>query len=382
MKTPCRLWRIIILLTLLMQTAAGSAQEGLPPLPDDLDLGDVLFPGITYTGTVVDEQGSRYVLLAEAGDQLVVRMTRRSGNLVPYVELIEASGTLIAETAANDLAGKTATLRHTLEAQGWYYIRARNDPAAGLVRTGTYELVLVGPTETIYSILRPGSTPPDSGALSYFLTLTPSATPTIPPTKTSTPTPRPTNTATRIPSPVPATATPNDVIGYANVNTLYSATLNLRDQAKVDAQIIEELPFGTSVEIIGGPVRQDGFTWWNVRSPSGNTGWSVESADNVQTLVFSPRALGDTNPLARNMPPPGFHNGQWVTIASNVLVRSRPSVTNGKTEVVLSRQQTGTVVGMPAPNYDAFGKLRWWHLIRFDDEAITTGWVIETALSN
>jgi len=60
--------------------------------------------------------------------------------------------------------------------------------------------------------------------------------------------------------------------------------LKLRAAPGVRNPILENLPSGTLVTIIGAPQRADGMIWWQVRSPSGMEGWSVEAADGLQTL--------------------------------------------------------------------------------------------------
>jgi len=60
--------------------------------------------------------------------------------------------------------------------------------------------------------------------------------------------------------------------------------LKLRAAPGVRNPILENLPSGTLVTIIGAPQRADGMIWWQVRSPNGTEGWSVEAADGLQTL--------------------------------------------------------------------------------------------------
>jgi serine/threonine-protein kinase len=64
--------------------------------------------------------------------------------------------------------------------------------------------------------------------------------------------------------------------------------LKLRAAPGIRNPILENLPRGTVVTIIGPPQRADGLIWWQVRSPSGMEGWSVEAADGLQTLQRIP----------------------------------------------------------------------------------------------
>lgn len=77
-----------------------------------------------------------------------------------------------------------------------------------------------------------------------------------------------------------------DILRYARVNTEYGATLNLRETPSADSRILEEFPHGTAVSIISGPVDSGRYRWWQIYSPMGNTGWSVEAVDNVRTLAI------------------------------------------------------------------------------------------------
>lgn len=60
---------------------------------------------------------------------------------------------------------------------------------------------------------------------------------------------------------------------YVRANT---EGLNVRAQPGVapDNPVIFSLGPGTALEIIGGPVEADGFTWWQIRGPTGE-GWSA-----------------------------------------------------------------------------------------------------------
>jgi hypothetical protein len=74
-----------------------------------------------------------------------------------------------------------------------------------------------------------------------------------------------------------ATAAPTaSADGLAPGRTAYvradAPGLNVRAQAGATSQIIFSLGPGSEVEIIGGPVEADGFTWWQVRGPTA-AGW-------------------------------------------------------------------------------------------------------------
>ncbi len=61
--------------------------------------------------------------------------------------------------------------------------------------------------------------------------------------------------------------------------------LNVRDGAGINYNRVTRLESGTIVEIIGGPTEADGYRWWQIRTDSGVVGWSVDFADNEQTLI-------------------------------------------------------------------------------------------------
>lgn len=66
----------------------------------------------------------------------------------------------------------------------------------------------------------------------------------------------------------------------ARVTFTDGTPLRLRDGPGTTATFLQDLPEGTSFEIIGGPVCADGFTWWNVQLADGTQGWSAEGDDD------------------------------------------------------------------------------------------------------
>jgi uncharacterized protein YgiM (DUF1202 family) len=49
--------------------------------------------------------------------------------------------------------------------------------------------------------------------------------------------------------------------------------LNLRSDAGVAADVLEELGAGASATVVGGPTTADGYTWYQVQAADGTTGW-------------------------------------------------------------------------------------------------------------
>lgn len=92
-----------------------------------------------------------------------------------------------------------------------------------------------------------------------------------------TPTPQPTPTAT--PEPVLA------IGGSARVQTTGGDTLNVRGGPGRSFDIVMKLANDTPVTLIGGPQEADGYRWWQIRTEDGTEGWTVEAADDEQTLI-------------------------------------------------------------------------------------------------
>lgn len=93
------------------------------------------------------------------------------------------------------------------------------------------------------------------------------------------------------PDPEPAVAavpTPAPTLEYgrrARIFTTEGDFLNQRDLPGINSEVVGQLPPGAEVVIIDGPYISDGYTWWMVRPDGGSSGWVVQEADGVQTLV-------------------------------------------------------------------------------------------------
>lgn len=60
--------------------------------------------------------------------------------------------------------------------------------------------------------------------------------------------------------------------------------LKLRENTSVNSRLIQNLPPGTRVQIIGGPTDAGGYIWWHLLVGS-QTGWAVQEANGILTLV-------------------------------------------------------------------------------------------------
>lgn len=266
----------LVVVTLLITLGMAQAQDGLPPLPLDLETGLVLFPNVTTPGTLQPGETRFYVLLANANETVEVLMTRRSGELVPYLELRTGpDAEPLVTQPASDLAGRESQLRFTAPETGWYYLLVSNDPALGDNSAGDYDLLLTGTTSSIYDLVDLGSqasTPPNpaavgtqaaaqGGFLADFVTLTPSPLPTSTPVLTSTPTPP------------PPTATPEGtvlVVDRFDNNDLDWETTASNDLVSTINNGVFRINFLTASTRSGYWVVAPGFSNWS-RAPIMNT---------------------------------------------------------------------------------------------------------------
>jgi len=169
-----------------------------------------------------------------------------------------------------------------------------------------------------------------------------------------------------------------DVLYYARVNTEYGATLNLRETPDSEGRILEEFPDGTAITIIDGPVDSGRYRWWQIYSPMGNTGWSVEAADNVRTLQFYDQPLQNDYPYERSI---GYRSlfspGDVVEAQLGARIWSRPDRTYAEERYRAARYETFNIIGLPYPTYNFDGQLTWWYLVRPSSNNDLTGWMLE-----
>jgi len=125
----------------------------------------------------------------------------------------------------------------------------------------------------VSTALRPLATP--TATRPSTATPTPTSTPTAAPTAASTTPPTPSAT------PVAPTATPEpepvEVFGTG------SGGANLRAEPGTDSRIVQNLPDGTRLTVIGSDREVDGRPWRNVRGEAGTEGWIV--SDVVRSLA-------------------------------------------------------------------------------------------------
>lgn len=162
--------------------------------------------------------------------------------------------------------------------------------------------------------------------------------------------------------------------GRARVYTTAGDTLNVRAGTNTRQEILQQVPINTVLDIVGGPVFEYPYVWWQVRTPRGVVGWSVEAADGIVTLVNIPDdevITGPTMYAAGNM-------GSCTTPGSHLVVGGRAVVTNPTVPYIRVRSTpwladdnrldtlaSGTVVDVLNGPY-AGSDYVWWY-IRYND---------------
>jgi hypothetical protein len=116
----------------------------------------------------------------------------------------------------------------------------------------------------------------------------PSSTPTL-----SVPTSTPTLIIPSDPADILCNAAPKRLSVGVNAEVVtITLPLKLRENPSRVASIMEQMPRGTIVSVIGGPLcnayASGYFWWWNVRAPSGKVGWIVEGYDSGNPVYVQP----------------------------------------------------------------------------------------------
>jgi Tol biopolymer transport system component len=92
-------------------------------------------------------------------------------------------------------------------------------------------------------------------------------------------------TAGTAPDPNAGVALPTLRVGGRAQVTTKAGSLNIRRNPSTTATLAGFLPQGTIVNVIGGPVSAEGYRWWQVQAPSGNSGWAVDQLiEDGQTI--------------------------------------------------------------------------------------------------
>lgn len=165
--------------------------------------------------------------------------------------------------------------------------------------------------------------------------------------------------------------------GVATVRTTGGDALNMRTNAGTEFQIVRKLDSGTEVTLLEGPVSAAGFTWWRVQTADGLTGWVVDAASGVQTLVPGRTAtsgeIDEASEGAASLPSVlSVGRDAVVTLTArgdSLRLRNAPSL-SGRIVILLPNGTRVRVVGGPQ-SADGY---TWWE-IRTPEGNI--GWAAE-----
>lgn len=71
----------------------------------------------------------------------------------------------------------------------------------------------------------------------------------------------------------------------ATVHTTEGDKLRVHSRPSYDAPVVFKLDNGTAVTVIAGPQVIGPDRWWQIQTADGQSGWAVDEAEGVQTLV-------------------------------------------------------------------------------------------------
>ncbi len=165
--------------------------------------------GQTLSGSIeVAAEMDSYTFSANANDNIILRVSRTSGDMWAGVRLYGPDGAKLKEE--NPWSSSTAEISYKLLSSGTYTILAYDGNS--VTRTGGYNVYLGGVVI---------ATPTPSSSSTPTPTITPTPTPTPTPT-TPTPTPSPTPTVT---TPAPTTPTPTTLVPTTPTPTTPTPTI-------------------------------------------------------------------------------------------------------------------------------------------------------------
>lgn len=171
------------------------------------------------------------------------------------------------------------------------------------------------------------------------------------------------------------TAQPQDTVlrigGQATIRTTNGDALNMRAGAGTGFNVVTQVNPGTVVTLLEGPVDSNNYTWWRIRTPSGQEGWVVDFADNEATLLPGVVAVNTSPPTAiPGNADPSLGSQLAVGDIATVLLsrvddtlrlRAEPSV--GQILRLMPSYTIVTVIGGPV-QHDGY---IWWQLRTADN---------------
>jgi hypothetical protein len=132
------------------------------------------------------------------------------------------------------------------------------------------------PAGRVEGVAEPSPTAVPTREPTAIATAIPSPSPTAAPSRTPRPSATPAPTAKPTRTPTPALLPPGEIGVGARVvvQTGTGAGLIARAAPRIDSPVRTQFDNGTVLEVIGGPVDADNYTWWRVEGAQGD-GWSV-----------------------------------------------------------------------------------------------------------
>ncbi|MCA9833275.1 MAG: SH3 domain-containing protein [Thermomicrobiales bacterium] len=162
----------------------------------------------------------------------------------------------------------------------------------------------------------------------------------------------------------------------SKVGETYKVTesMNLRSGAGTGYSIVMTMSAGSTGTVIGGPKSANGYTWWQLRTSGGTTGWAV---GNWLVATGTSSTVPDPDPTPSPTPSPTpttgkFATGDSVRVTESLNMRSSAS-TSGSMVAVLASGTTGKVIGGPT----TANGYTWWRI----QTTAGTGWCVENWLT-
>ena len=134
-------------------------------------------------------------------------------------------------------------------------------------------------------------------------------------------------------------------------------TLNLRSSASTSGSVITTMDTSTTGTIVGGPSTGSGYTWYQIKTSGGTTGWCIQ--DGLEKTTVTPPPSGDAK----------FKAGDTIKVTDTLNLRSSAS-TSGSIIAQLPAGTTGTVLGGPT-NANGY---TWY---QFKTSGGTSGWGVQ-----
>jgi uncharacterized protein YraI len=97
---------------------------------------------------------------------------------------------------------------------------------------------------------------------------------------------------------------PAEGIAVGDTVSVVDGTLNLRDDASLDANVIDQMPDGTVLEVSDGPVSADGYTWFEVSNDDFGPGWAAGEFLQVETPTDNGTPTPTATTTATSTPTP------------------------------------------------------------------------------